>query len=70
MKYSLGADRRLSLNSGVLRSAGQGAGLPKRMANGLLAGLAALAIVWGMQSGRRRRKPRLSRASARRRLAR
>ena len=51
MKYSLRANRRLSLNSGVLPSAGQEAGLPKRMANGLLAGLAALAIVWGMQSG-------------------
>ena len=51
MKYSLRANRRLSLNSGVVPSAGQEAGLPKRMANGLLAGLAALAIVWWMQSG-------------------
>ena len=51
MKYSLRANRRLSLNSGVVPSAGQEAGLPKLMANGLLAGLAALAIVWGMQSG-------------------
>ena len=51
MKYPLRTNSNLSLNAGVLPSAGQEAGLPKRMANGLLAGLAALAIVWGMQSG-------------------
>src|SRR6478672_11351669 len=50
MKYFLGANRLWSFDGGV-RFEGQGCELAKRIANGLLTCLAALAIGWSAQSG-------------------